>query len=145
MKDGMNRSLRLQVFALSGIILANFVAQIFYFLRLYYTPQHPWPDPKSALVMGSVFALFLVGDLLLLERRRGGYALLAIFLALEFSFYVWNTVGGAVHGFGWFFHLSEPDPVLWAVFAIGYLNLFASGYFLALLLFKRRELLEVLA
>jgi hypothetical protein len=42
---------------------------------------------------------------------------------------------------GWFFHLREPDPVLWAVFVIGYLSFFASGYFLALILIHHRDIL----
>ena len=138
----MNRVLRLQVWTLSGIILANFVAQVFYYFRLYYSPEHPWPQLRSVLALGSVFALFLVGTVLLLRRSKTGYWLMGVFLSLEFLFYLWNTVGQALNGYGWFFHLSEPDPILWSVFAIGYLNLFASGYFLYLLLFKRREMVR---
>jgi hypothetical protein len=138
----MNRRLRLQVWILSGIILANFVAQVFYYFRLYYTPQHPWPQLRSALALGSVFALFLAGAVLLIRRTQIGYRLMAAFLSVEFLFYLWNTVGEVIHGYGWFFHLGNPDPILWTVFAIGYLNLFASGYFLFLLLYKRRELVQ---
>ncbi len=134
----------MQFWILSGIILTNFVAQVFYFLHLYYTPQHPWPEPRSSLAMGSVLAWFLAGAVLLLKRNKLGYPLLAGFLAAEFLFYLWNLVGAGLRGPGWFFHLSNPDPVLWAVFAIGYLNFFASGYFLGLLVFKRRELVEAL-
>jgi hypothetical protein len=132
--------LRIQVWTLSGIILANFVAQVFYFFHLYYSPQHPWPEPGSALSLGWVFALFLVGAVLLLRKSRIGYVLMAIFLSLEFVFYLRNIVGQAIHAYGWFFHLYNPDLILRAVFAIGYLNLFVSGYFLFLLLRKRREL-----
>ncbi len=86
----MNRTLRLQVRTLSGIILANFVAQVFYYFRLYYTPEHPWLQVRSALVLGAVFALFLFGALLLIRRTRTGYLLMAVFLSLEFLFYLWN-------------------------------------------------------
>jgi hypothetical protein len=141
----MNRAVRLQVWTLSGVILANFLAQVIYYLHLYYTPQHPWPELRSSLAMGSVFALFLVGDALLIRGSKAGYRLMAIFLSLEFLFYLWNTVGAGLRGPGWFFHLSNPDPILWVVFAVGYLNLFASGYFLCLLVYKRRELVEAQA
>ncbi len=138
----MNRALRTQVRILSAIILANFVAQVFYFLHLYYTPQHPWPELRSSLAMGSVFAWFLAGAVLLLKRNKVGYGVMACFLGVQFLFYLWNVVGAGLHGPGWFFHLSNPDPILWTVFAIGYLNFFASGYFLGLLVLRRRELVE---
>ncbi len=136
----MNRSLRLQIWILSGIILANFVAQVFYFLHLYYTPQHPLPELRSLVTLGSVFALFLVGDILLIKHSKIGYYLMFVFLLLEFLFYGWNIIGGVINGYGWFFHLAEPDPILWAVFALGYINFFAAGYFLFLLFYRRRDL-----
>lgn len=63
-------------------------------------------------------------------------------LVVEFLFYLWNTIGEVVHGFGLFFHLQNPDLLLRTVFAIGYINLFASGYFLCLLLWKRSNFLN---
>lgn len=140
----MNRTLLAQTWLLSAAILANFVAQIFYFIHLYYTPQHPYPDLRASLLMGAVFALFLAGILLLYLVPKVGQGLLSVFLALEFLFYLWNMVGGVLHGYSLFFHLSEPDPILWVVFAIGYLNFFASGYFLFLLLYKRRQFIAAL-
>jgi hypothetical protein len=71
--------------------------------------------------------------------RPAGYYLLIFYLALEFFFYLWNVVGGALHGFGLFFHLADRDPVLWAVNAVGYLSFFAAGYFLLLLIARRRQ------
>ncbi len=139
----MNRSTLVQLITLSGIVLANFVAQGFYFYHLYYTPQHPLPDLRSALAMGSVLALFLVGLVLLAWKREAGYYLTVLFLSLQFLFYLWNLAGEVVHGFGLFYHLANPDPILRAVFAIGYLNFFAAGYFFFLLLRKRRELVRV--
>ncbi len=46
-----------------------------------------------------------------------------MFLAVEFLFYLWNTLGEVLHGYGLFFHLTNPDLLLRAVFAIGYVNL----------------------
>jgi hypothetical protein len=61
---------------------------------------------------------------------------------MEFLFYLWNTVGEVIHGFGLFFHIYNPNLTLRIVFTIGYLNLFAAGYFLLLLLVKRRIFLK---
>ena len=134
----MNRTTRIQVWILFGIIMANFIAQVLYFFRLYYSPQHPFPELKSFLLLGLVFVLFLLGFTLFIKNKRVGFYLLAFFLSMEFVFYLWNLIGQAINGFGLFFHLRDLDPVLWLVFLIGYLNLFASGYFL-LLLFKHRQ------
>src|SRR6266849_8830958 len=103
----MNRTTRIQVWVLFAVLLANFVAQVPYFLRLDYSPQHPLPDLKSSLLMGSVFVLFLISFSLLVARRPAGYYLLIFYLALEFFFYLLNIVGGALHGFGLFFHLAD--------------------------------------
>jgi hypothetical protein len=135
----MNHNLRLQSRLLFGSILANFVAQVIYFLHLYYTPEHPLPDLKSFLLMGSVFALFLIGYSLFVRNNRAGFFVLALFLALEFFFYLWNIIGGVLNGFGLFFHLGDRDPILWLVFAIGYLNFFTAGYWLFLLLNNRTK------
>jgi hypothetical protein len=139
----MSRSLRLQFWVLSGIVLANFIAQVVYYLRLYYTPQRPFPQVRSALELGLVFALFASGVLLQARGRKTGYVLLSAFCALEFAFYLWTVIGSVALGYGLFFQLWNPDPVLRAVFAIGYLNLFAAGYFLVLLVSRRSEFLRV--
>jgi len=135
----MNRITRIQVWVLFGVLLANFVAQVPYFLHLYYTPQHPLPEVRSAFLMGAVFVLFLVSFGLWAAGSTAGYYLLIFYLALEFFFYLWNIIGGVVHGFGLFFHLADRDPVLWAVNTIGYLSFFAAGYFLLLLVTRRRQ------
>ena len=66
---------------------------------------------------------------------------MVVFLGVEFLFYLWNTLGEVIHSYGLFFHLANPDLLLKIVFAIGYMNLFASGYFLGLLLVKRNRVL----
>jgi len=135
----MNRITRIQVWVLFGVLLANFVAQVPYFLHLYYTPQHPLPEVRSAFLMGAVFVLFLVSFGLWAAGSTAGYYLLIFYLALEFFFYLWNIIGGVVHGFGLFFHLADRDPVLWAVNTIRYLSFFAAGYFLLLLIARPRQ------
>ena len=42
-----------------------------------------------------------------------------------------------IHGYPAFFQAQNPDVVLRVIYSIGYMNLFASGYFLLLLLRHR--------
>jgi hypothetical protein len=138
-----NKPIRFQVIVLFLLILANFIAQVPYFLRLYYKPgMSLLAESRPFLLMGFVFAIFLVASILLFKRAITGYWLMLIFLAVEFLFYLWNTIGEVVHGYGLFFHLQNPDLLLKTVFAIGYINLFAAGYFLCLLLVKRVRFLD---
>jgi len=65
-----------------------------------------------------------------------------VFLTVEFLFYLWDTLGEVIHSYGLFFHLTNPDLLLKIVFAIGYVNLFASGYFLCLLFLQRAHFLD---
>ena len=46
----------------------------------------------------------------------------------------------AAHGFAPFFHLQNPDPLLFTVFAIGYLNLIGGLVFAAFLIWRYRTL-----
>ena len=137
-----NKSIKIQVIILFLLILANFIAQIPYYLRLYYNPNNLFASARGILLMLFVFVVFLLASSFLFKGRVLGYWLMLIFLAAEFFFYLWNTIGEVVYGYGLFFHLANPDLLLRAVFAIGYVNLFASGYFLGLLLLKRSHFLD---
>jgi hypothetical protein len=138
-----SKPIRVQVIILFLLILANFIAQIPYFLHLYYKPgMNLLTEARPFLIMGFVFAVFLVASILLFKRIAAGYWLMLIFLAVEFLFYLWNAIGEVRHGYGLFFQLHNPDLLLRVVFAIGYINLFASAYFLFLLLLRRTDFLD---
>ena len=136
------KSIRIQVIILFLLILANFIAQIPYYLHLYYNPNNLLAQLRGGFPLLIVFAVFLLASFLLFKRTVIGYWLMVMFLAVEFLFYVWNTLGGVIHGYGFLYHLANPDLILRAVFAIGYVNLFVSGYFLCLLLLKRATFLD---
>ena len=136
------KSIRVQVIILFLLILANFLAQIPYYLHLYYNPNNLLAQLRGGFLLLIVFAVFLLASILLFKRTVIGYWLMVTFLAVEFLFYAWNTLGGVIHGYGFFYHLANPDLILRAVFAIGYVNLFVSGYFLCLLLLKRATFLD---
>ena len=136
------KSIRVQVIILFLLILANFIAQIPYYLHLYYNPNNLLAQLRGGYLLLIVFAVFLLASFLLFKRTVIGYWLMVMFLAVEFLFYVWNTLGAVIHGYGFLYHLANPDLILRAVFAIGYVNLFVSGYFLCLLLLKRGTFLD---
>ena len=133
-----NKSINLQMGLCFLLILANFIAQVPYFIHLYAGRQSLALDLRSATVMGAVFAWFLAGAALLLFKRRNlGFWLMGAFLAVEFLFYLSGSINGVRHGFGLFFQVFNPDPVLRTVYTIGYTNLFASAYGLALLVWQK--------
>lgn len=124
-----------------GVVLANYLAQIPYYLYLYYFPHHAAPALVGSLLLGSTLVWFLTGYALLARGSRTGYWLLLSFLIVEVSFYLHNMVIQVAHGYAPFFHLQNRDPLLFTVFAIGYLNLVAGVYFILFLLRHRRTLL----
>jgi hypothetical protein len=84
--------------------------------------------------MGSVFGFFLTASFLLFHRKKAGYPLMPVFLAVEFLFYLWGVIGFIIYGYGIFFQMANPDVLLRIVLFIGYLNFDASGYCLILLM-----------
>ncbi len=136
-----NKNLKIQSIVLFLLILANFIAQVPYYLHLYYNPNNLLAQAKGLSIMLFVFVVFLLAAIFFFRHTVAGYWSMVLFLTVEFLFYLWNTIGEVVHGYGLFFHLADPDMLLKIVFAVGYVNLFAFGYFLALLLWKRKSFL----
>ncbi len=139
------KNILLQAKAMFVMILANFIAQIPYFFHLYFRTQVFLVSIRSFLIMGMVFAFFLIASILLFKGKRNGYPLMILFLSVEFLFYVYGLISSTMHGYGLFFQVHNPDLLLRIIFSIGYLNLFASGYFLLLLLWNRNFFQRVLA
>jgi hypothetical protein len=129
-----DKSVLAQARVMFALILLNFAAQVPYFVHLYLGRQALAVTLRSFLIMGAVFAWFLAGAILLARCRHSGYGLMVAFLAVEFLFYLLGSVNSTLRGFGPFFQVRNPDVVLRVIYSIGYVNLFAAGYFLSLLL-----------
>ena len=130
---------RIVMYAILVVVGANYLAQIPYYLHLYYFPRHAPPALFGATLLVATFVWFLVGWLLLAQRgSRVGFWLLLTFLLTEFFFYLANMVNQVAHGFAPFFHLQNRDPLLFTVFAIGYLNLIGAFVFVAFLVARYR-------
>ncbi|MHB8611474.1 MAG: hypothetical protein ACYDAL_03450 [Candidatus Dormibacteraceae bacterium] len=111
----------------SAVILANYAAQVPYGLHLYGSAAmtHGWVPLLITL------GWFVAGLWLLIRATAAGYWLTLSFLLADFGFYLYNLIGGWVHGYGLFFQAWQlRDPLLWAVFMIGYANFFAAGFLL---------------
>jgi hypothetical protein len=129
------------IYAILAVVGANYLAQIPYYLYLYYLPHRALPPLFGTSLLAATFVWFLVGWLLLARRgSRAGYWLLLAFLLTEFSFYFLNMANQVAHGFAPFFHLQNRDPLLFTVFAIGYLNMVGGFAFIVFLVLRYRSL-----
>lgn len=123
---------------LCAVVLANYIAQVPYGWHLY-----GWSSAlRHSAPLAITLVWFLAGVIFVARRKVGGYWLLLGFVAVEFLFYLYNTVGEVVHGYGLFFHIWNPDHLLAVVFAIGYFNFLADAYFLFYLVANKRKLRE---
>ena len=138
----MKRSLnRIVLYAILVVVGANYLAQIPYYLYLYYLPHRALPPLFGTSLLAATFVWFLAGWLLLVRRgSQAGYWLLLTFLLVEACFYLFNMVNQVAHGFAPFFHLQNRDPLLFTVFAIGYLNLIGAFVFIIFLALRYRTL-----
>lgn len=124
-----------------GVVGADYLAQIPYYLHVYYLRHGTPPSLPGTILLGLTLVWFLAGYVWLARGRRRGYWLLLTFLLCETGFYAWNLVNQVAHGYAPFFHLQTRDAVLFVVFGIGYLNLLAGIYFLYFLARHQRTLI----
>jgi hypothetical protein len=122
------------------VVGANYLAQIPYYLHLYYFPHGALPSASGSALLGLTLVWFLVGYAQLVRGSVKGYWLLLSFLVTEVFFYAHNIFTQVTHGYPPFFHLQNHDPILFTVFAIGYLNMLMGVYFLYYLARWRRAL-----
>ncbi|HEV2238872.1 MAG TPA: hypothetical protein VGR57_19595 [Ktedonobacterales bacterium] len=102
------------------VVLANYLAQIVYYLDLYY--PRPMAISGTAL-LGLTLVWFLAGYV---GTRRGwwmGHLILLTYLLAMVGFYVANIYGQIVHGYGLLWHFQHHDLPVRMVFAVGYLNM----------------------
>lgn len=137
-----NRLLYIQLYILFSLILCNFLAQILYFYHLYYKGLSSLLIHfQGIILMLIVLCCFLIPFIFFIRKNIYGYWALCWFLAIEFLFYLGTTILSLFHGYPLFFQLFNHDLILRFVFAVGYINLFASGYFLLLILLYKKILI----
>ena len=129
--------MKLQLKILFWITVINYIAQVPYSLHQYHSLL---PSVRGLILMSITFFVFIFSFYYLYKGSYKGYIGMIVFLSCEFIFYVLNLVGSTIAGYGWFFQLRNPNPLLFTVFLIGYINLFAAGYFLLYLLKNKLRL-----
>ena len=115
------------------ITLLNFAAQIPYYLYNYYFPYHVWPTLSSIVLLGLTLVWFLAGYFGVLRGWRYGRAILISFLSVEALFYLHSFIFGA-----FFFQMQNPNPIIKAVFVVGYVSGITAGYYIYALIRNRK-------
>lgn len=124
--------------ALLYVVIANYVAQIPYYLHQYYFPHHAAPNWSGVALLALTLIWFLVGYIRFVRGKRYGWSLLFTFLGAQVIFYGHAHLLGFVGG-GAVAQLSTHSQFLLVIFLIGYLNFVVAVYYLVWLLFKRRN------
>lgn len=111
------------------VTLANYAAQIPYYLYNYYFPYNVAPSIRGVFLLGLTLIWFLAGYIGYRRGKKWGKLLLVSFLLVEALFYLGSVASGA-----FFFQLQEPRLVIRIVFLIGYVSAGVSAYFVYKLL-----------
>jgi NADH:ubiquinone oxidoreductase subunit K len=116
------------------VVIVDYMAQIPYYVVNYYIPHHAAPSASSVALLSLTLLWFLIGYFGLRKRKRFGYWLLQSFLLVEGLFYLRTLLFGAAA-----LQLENPDPVIRAVFLIGYATGIVSLFYFAMLIVFRRR------
>lgn len=74
------------------VTLANYIAQVPYYLYNYYFPYHVLPTVSSVVLLGLTLVWFLMGYFGLQKKYKYGYGILLSFLIVEALFYFWRLL-----------------------------------------------------
>ncbi|HEU5345658.1 MAG TPA: hypothetical protein VFU60_15030 [Ktedonobacterales bacterium] len=118
---------------MGAVVGANYLAQIPYYLHLYYFPHGALPSARGVALLGFTLIWFMAGIAGLALRRAPGYWLLGAYLVTVVIFYLHGLITQVTHGYPptLFIHLN--DPILTVVFAIGYCNMLLGALFIVIL------------
>lgn len=128
---------QLGVFSLSilfWVTIANYIAQVPYYLHNYYFPYHILPTPSSIVLLGLTLLWFLAGYIGIVKDRKYGYPALLSFLLVETLFYFHSLVFGA-----FFFQMQNPNPIIKIVFIVGYISGVTAMYYFYMLVSSHKK------
>ncbi len=115
------------------VTLANYAAQVPYYLYNYYFPYRVLPTFSSIALLGFTLVWFLFGYFGFQKKIKYSYGLLLSFLIVEALFYLHSFVFGA-----FFFQMQNPNPIIKAVFIVGYISGAVAGYYAYRLIRSRK-------
>ena len=99
------------------VVIADYLAQIPYYVVNYYIPHQTPPTVSAIVLLGLTLAWFLVGYFGQRTHRRFGFWVLLSFLLIEGLFYLRTLIFGPVA-----FQLDNSNLVVRIVFLIGYVT-----------------------
>jgi hypothetical protein len=109
---------------LVAITLANYAAQVPYYLHNDYSPHHLLPGVRAVALLGGTLAWFALGLAGFIRHRRWGLAVLVSFLTAEAIFYAGTFATGA-----FLLQIENHSYLLKTVFVIGYASGAAAAYY----------------
>jgi hypothetical protein len=114
---------------LAAAVIANYAAQVPYYLHQYYFPHHQVPATAGVVLLGLTLLWFLTGYGLYLWGRRYGTATLLAFLLAQVLFYGHSVILGLLTGGGAEAQLTTNSRFLQVIFSIGYLNFLVATFY----------------
>jgi hypothetical protein len=115
------------------VTLANYAAQVPYYLHNDYSGAHPLPGLRAVLLLAATLAWFAVGLAGITRNRSWGFGVFISFLITEAFFYAMSLAIGA-----FIFQLDNPSILLKAIYAIGYVSGAVAAYYAYRLIRERR-------
>jgi len=109
-------------------VIANYIAQIFYYLHLYYFPYNDKPPFLGSLLLGATLLWFLIG-FVRYKHNQMESGLLRSFVIVQVIFYGY-TIILALFGGGIAAQYRSRDIIVLAVDTIGYVNFLAAIFWL---------------
>jgi len=113
-----------QLRVLFGVTIANYVAQIPYYLHNYYIPYHVLPTLSGIVLLSLTLIWFLVGYIGVRKKHQYGYYFLLSFLVIEALFYALSIISGA-----FVFQMQNPSLLIKTIFLMGYVSGATAAYY----------------
>ena len=117
---------------LVAVTLANYAAQVPYYLHNDYYAHHPLPGVRAVALLGVTLAWFALGLAGFMRHRRWGLPVLVSFLAFEAIFYAGTFATGA-----FIFQMHNHSDLLKVVFVTGYASGAVAAYYACRLIWDR--------
>jgi hypothetical protein len=111
------------------VVILDYLAQLPYYLVNYYLPHQLAPTLSAVVLLGATLAWFLIGYVSMRRGRAFGFWVLLSFLVVEGLFYLHTLLFGAA-----VLQMTNPNPVVRAVFVIGYVTGIVSLIYAGLLI-----------
>jgi len=131
------------LYLLFWVVIANYLAQIPYFLHQYYSPHHLFPDITGSLLLFTTLVWFVLGFRLLIKGSKFGWWLVLSYLTVVFLFYIQTQITQFISKHQILLYVYHPsNPLLFVVFGVGYINCVFSACYIVYLITQQKSLVN---